>query len=218
MRESKGCQMRTPHATRGSHKRRTKSGQVIHVSKGLRLHVSILSKYKSNGQQLIQSNNTSHPQNKKGKAHTQVDERSRTTRTVNRMYSAFPNKWPFSYPKLKTVVHHFYISLQQSKTGSVKGSCCSGKYIAEDHIHTDITCNIEETKQQYRHGTVSNRLLGAGGERDLNMFYWTSASAVVRNIRSAYFCGTIYNVPSYGLYHAVYSFYVVPMVLWYQLK
>ena len=26
--------------------------------------------------------------------------------------------------------------------------------IAEDHIHTDITCNIEEPQQKYRMGTV----------------------------------------------------------------
>ena len=41
-------------------------------------------------------------------------------------------------------------------------------YIAEDHIHTDITRNTEEPHQKYRLGTVNNRLLG-----DLNMFYLT---------------------------------------------
>ena len=35
--------------------------------------------------------------------------------------------------------------------------------IAEDHIHTDITCNIEELQEKYRLGTVSYRLLGGGG-------------------------------------------------------
>ena len=59
------------------------------------------------------------------------------------------------------------------------GNIYSIDHIAEDHIHTDITCNIEEPQQKYRLGTVSNRLLGG-----LNMFYWTqtspSASAVVQ--------------------------------------
>ena len=39
------------------------------------------------------------------------------------------------------------------------GNCYSIDHIAEDHIHTDITCNIEEPQQKYRLGTVSNRLL-----------------------------------------------------------
>ena len=38
--------------------------------------------------------------------------------------------------------------------------------IAKNHLHTDITCNIEEPQQKYRLGTVSKRLLGG-----LNMFY-----------------------------------------------
>ena len=46
------------------------------------------------------------------------------------------------------------------------GNCYSAGHIAEDHIHTDITCNIEEPEQNYRLGKVSNRLLG------LNMFNW----------------------------------------------
>ena len=33
-------------------------------------------------------------------------------------------------------------------------------HIAEDHIHTDKTCNIEEPQQKYRLGTVGNRLPG----------------------------------------------------------
>ena len=43
------------------------------------------------------------------------------------------------------------------------GNCYSTDHIAEDHIHTDITFNIEEPQQKYRLGTLSNRLLGAGG-------------------------------------------------------
>ena len=41
------------------------------------------------------------------------------------------------------------------------GSCYSADHIAEDHLHTGITCNIEEPHQKYRLVTVSNRLLGA---------------------------------------------------------
>ena len=40
------------------------------------------------------------------------------------------------------------------------GNCYSVDHIAEDHIHTDLTCDITEPKQKYRLGTVSNRLLG----------------------------------------------------------
>ena len=43
------------------------------------------------------------------------------------------------------------------------GNCYSADHIAKDHIHTDITCNTEESQQKYRLGTVSNRLLGRGG-------------------------------------------------------
>ena len=43
------------------------------------------------------------------------------------------------------------------------GNCYPADDIAEDHIHTDITCNIEEPQQKYRIGTVSKRLLGGGG-------------------------------------------------------
>ena len=40
------------------------------------------------------------------------------------------------------------------------GSCYSGNHIAIDHIHTDITaCNVKESQQKYRLGTVSNRLM-----------------------------------------------------------
>ena len=56
------------------------------------------------------------------------------------------------------------------------GNCYSADHFAEDHIHTDITCNIEEPKQEYRLGTVSNRLLVG-----LRLFYWiqTSPSASI---------------------------------------
>ena len=43
------------------------------------------------------------------------------------------------------------------------GNCYSADDIAEDHIHTDITCNIEEPQQKYRLGTVRNRLPEGGG-------------------------------------------------------
>ena len=52
------------------------------------------------------------------------------------------------------------------------GNC---DHIAEDHIHTDITCNIEEPLHKYRLETVSNELLGEAGG-DLHMFYWTQTS------------------------------------------
>ena len=43
----------------------------------------------------------------------------------------------------------------------------STDHIAEDHIHTDITCYIEEPQQKYRLGTVSVFLtcvcVGGGG-------------------------------------------------------
>ena len=60
------------------------------------------------------------------------------------------------------------------------GNCFLIDIIAEDHIHTDITCNIEEPQQKYLIRTVNNRLLGGG----YNMFYWTrtspSSSAIVQ--------------------------------------
>ena len=49
------------------------------------------------------------------------------------------------------------------------GNCYSADHIAEDQIHADIPCNLEEPQQKYRPETASNRLLGGGG---LNMFYW----------------------------------------------
>ena len=39
------------------------------------------------------------------------------------------------------------------------GNSYSADHIAKDHIHTDITCDIEEPQQKYRFGTVSNRFL-----------------------------------------------------------
>ena len=41
------------------------------------------------------------------------------------------------------------------------GNCYIIDHIAEDHIHTEITCNIEEPQKKYRFETVSNWLLGA---------------------------------------------------------
>ena len=40
-------------------------------------------------------------------------------------------------------------------------NCNSIDHIAEYHIHTDLTCNIEEPQLKYRLGTVSNTLMGA---------------------------------------------------------
>ena len=54
-------------------------------------------------------------------------------------------------------------------------NCYSTNHITEDHIHRDITCNIEEPQQKYRLGTVGNRLLGGGC---LNMFYWIQTLAL----------------------------------------
>ena len=39
------------------------------------------------------------------------------------------------------------------------GNCYSLDHTAEDQIHRDITCNIEEPQQMYRLKTVNNRLL-----------------------------------------------------------
>ena len=54
-------------------------------------------------------------------------------------------------------------------------SCYLGDHIAGGPIHTDITtCNIEESQQTYRLGTV------LGGEREggLNMFHWIKTLAL----------------------------------------
>ena len=40
------------------------------------------------------------------------------------------------------------------------GNHCLIDYIAEDHIHADITRNKEEPQERCRFGTISNRLLG----------------------------------------------------------
>ena len=42
------------------------------------------------------------------------------------------------------------------------GNSYSIDHFAEDHIHTYITCKIEEPQLKYHLGTVSNRLLGEG--------------------------------------------------------
>ena len=48
------------------------------------------------------------------------------------------------------------------------GNSYSVDHIAEDHIHTDITYNVEAPQQKHRLETVSRRLLG-GLEETLNM-------------------------------------------------
>ena len=52
------------------------------------------------------------------------------------------------------------------------GRSSSTGHIAEDHVHTDITCNIEEPQQKYmyRFETASNRLLGRGEASVID--YW----------------------------------------------
>ena len=45
----------------------------------------------------------------------------------------------------------------------IMGNCYSVVHISEDHLHTDIACNIEESHQKCRLGTVSHRLFGGGG-------------------------------------------------------
>ena len=45
--------------------------------------------------------------------------------------------------------------------------------IAEDHIHTDITCNNKEPQQKYRLGTGNNSLL-----MGLKHFYWIQTLAL----------------------------------------
>ena len=44
------------------------------------------------------------------------------------------------------------------------GSCYSADHIAEDHIHTDITCNIEEPRQKRHLGTEVIDCVGEGEE------------------------------------------------------
>ena len=50
------------------------------------------------------------------------------------------------------------------------GNCYSINRIAEDHIHTNITGNIQEPQQKCRLGPVSNGLLGRGGGRAQTCF------------------------------------------------
>ena len=57
------------------------------------------------------------------------------------------------------------------------GNWYSTDHIAEDYIHTDITCNIEEPQQKYHLETVSNRTLGG-----LNYFFWIQTSPFVSAI------------------------------------
>ena len=82
------------------------------------------------------------------RTHTKFEEGPRGTRTVYRMHSSFPNRWSFSYHNCKQQQHIFLpifcFKLQkQTKTGSLMGNCYTVDHIAKDHIHTDITCNIE---------------------------------------------------------------------------
>ena len=49
------------------------------------------------------------------------------------------------------------------------GNCYSADHIADEHIHTDITCNIEEPQQNWR------------GEGGLNMFKPHKQSIDLRN-------------------------------------
>ena len=35
------------------------------------------------------------------------------------------------------------------------GNCYSFEHIAEDHIHTEIACNIVEPQQKYRHRSTA---------------------------------------------------------------
>ena len=73
------------------------------------------------------------------------------------------------------------------------GKCYSFDHIAEDCIHTDVTCNIEEPQQKYRLGTVSNGGGGGGGGAYTCTSFTGSklsklshlACAVVQNIWSA---------------------------------
>ena len=79
------------------------------------------------------------------------------------------------------------------------GACYSTDHIAEDHIHIDITCNIDESQQKYRIRTISKRLLAGGGggggergERGAKASFTGPkssplASAVVQKIWSVYF-------------------------------
>ena len=82
---------------------------------------------------------------------------------------------------------YFHIfSILKYKTKNNKGSIMDNwhpaDHFTEGHIHSGITCNIEEPQQKYHLGTVSNRLLGVGGR--LSMFNWIqtspSASAMVQ--------------------------------------
>ena len=70
------------------------------------------------------------------------------------------------------------------------GNSYSADNIADDHIHTDMTCNIEEPKQKYRLGTVSYRLLGWG--EGLNKFYWIQTHENKQITNKAYDEGKFY--------------------------
>ena len=80
------------------------------------------------------------------------------------MEQLFPKQMVIQLPLLQTAATSIvtFFSILNYKTEqkrSIMGNCYSIDHIAKDHIHTDIICNIEEPHQQYRLGTVSNRLL-----------------------------------------------------------
>ena len=88
-----------------------------------------------------------------------------------------------SLPGLRITEPVFYFKLQ-NKIGSRMSNSFSVDHTALDHIQTGITtCNIDESHQEYRLETVSNRLLGA-----LTSFTGPvsspTACAVVQNIWS----------------------------------
>ena len=57
---------------------------------------------------------------------------------------------------------YFYLfsmlNYKKEENRSIMGNCNSVDHIAEDHIHTHMSCNIEEPQQTYRLRTVSNGL------------------------------------------------------------
>ena len=93
------------------------------------------SKYKSNDQELIQSNLTRHPQNLKGKS-TQSGERLRKTPTAN-LINTFLKQMAIQIHQLKTAVisilpiFFFYIT-NENKTGRIIRSCYLGDHVAEN--------------------------------------------------------------------------------------
>ena len=106
------------------------------------------------------------PKGKEGHKHAKPDQRPRKTHTINRMSNSFPTRWSFSYSIENGSNIYFYLfsilSYKTEQNRKHNGQLIFSYHIAEDHIHTDITCNTEEPQQKYRLGTVSNRLMGGG--------------------------------------------------------